>query len=138
MAQSNRRCIHQVGTAALYGEEAAEVATTLKLGRTLWLIPLLLVFSLIERAPNAKLRIPGFIVAFIVASVAGSLLPLPAAVSSGAGMLSKALLVCALFFIGSQINRSTLKNLRGAALAHGVLLWVLVVPATLWLILHLT
>ncbi|MCZ6831410.1 MAG: putative sulfate exporter family transporter [Gammaproteobacteria bacterium] len=127
-----------VATAALYGEEAAEVATTLKLGRTLWLIPLLLVFSLIERAPNAKLRIPGFILAFLLASAAGSLLPLPAVVSSWAGMLSKALLVCALFFIGSQINRATLRNLRGAALWHAVLLWVLVVPATLGLILYLT
>jgi uncharacterized integral membrane protein (TIGR00698 family) len=127
-----------VGTAALYGEEAVAVATTLKLGRTLWLIPLLLVFSLIERAPNAKLRVPGFIVAFVAASVAGSLLPLPATVSSGAGMVSKALLVCALFFIGSQIDRNTLRSLRGAALWHGVLLWVLVVPATLGVIMTLT
>jgi uncharacterized integral membrane protein (TIGR00698 family) len=126
-----------VGTAALYGSEAAEVATTLKLGRTLWLIPLLLVFSLIERAPNAKLRIPGFILAFIVASMVGSLLPLPAVVSSGAGVLSKVLLVCALFFIGSQINRQTLGSLRGAALVHGVLLWALVVPVTLGLVMYL-
>ena len=126
-----------VATAALYGEEAAEVATTLKLGRTLWLIPLLLVFSLIERAPNAKLRIPGFILAFILASAAGSLLPLPAEISGWAGMLSKALLVCALFFIGSQIDRRTLKSLRGAPLLHGVLLWALVVPSTLGLVLTL-
>ena len=127
-----------VGTAALYGEEAADVATTLKLGRTLWLIPLLLVFSLMERARDAKLRIPGFILAFILASVAGSLLPLPAFVITGAGVLSKALLVCALFFIGSQINRRTLKSLRGAALAHGLLLWALVVPATLAMTIYLT
>ena len=127
-----------VATAALYGEEAAEVATTLKLGRTLWLIPLLLVFSLVERAPNARLRIPGFILAFILASAIGSILPLPTAVISAAGMLSKALLVCALFFIGSQINRATLGNLRGAALWHAVLLWLLAAPATLGAILYLT
>ena len=106
-------------------------------GRTLWLIPLLLVFSLLERAPDARLRIPGFILAFIVASVAGSLLPLPAEVASWAGVLSKLLLVCALFFIGSQINRETLRQLRGAALVHGLLLWAMVVPATLAMVLYL-
>ncbi len=120
-----------VGTAAIYGEEAAAVATTVKLGRTLWLIPLLLCYSLLEKAPNARLRVPGFILAFIAASMAGSVLPLPDAVPQLAGMVSKALLVCALFFIGSQINRATLAQLRGAALAHGLLLWALVVPASL-------
>ena len=65
------------------------------------------------------------------------MLPLPAAVSSGAGTLSKALLVCALFCIGSQINRATLRSLRGAALWQGVLLWAIVVPSTLVLVMYL-
>jgi uncharacterized integral membrane protein (TIGR00698 family) len=125
-----------MATAALYGEEAAEVATTLKLGRTLWLIPLLLVFSICERTADAQLRVPGFILAFIAASIVGTVLSLPGELVVAVGWTSKALLVCALFFIGSQIDRETLKSLRGAALIHALVLWLLVVPITLGLVLY--
>ncbi len=125
-----------VATAAIYGEEAASVATTLKLGRTLWLIPLMLVFSLSEKAPQAKLRIPGFILVFVAASVISSFVSLPAVIPQAAGIVSKALLVIALFCIGSEITRETLRQLRGTVLMQGLLLWALVVPLTLWVSLQ--
>ena len=123
-----------VATSALYGEEAATVATTVKLGRTLWLIPLLLTFSIMQHSGSAKLRIPLFIVAFIAAACAGSLISLPTAVISGAAMTSKVLLVIALFCIGTEISRNTLRELRGAVLLQGLLLWALVVPLTLLMV----
>ncbi|MEP4149224.1 MAG: putative sulfate exporter family transporter [Halioglobus sp.] len=123
-----------VATAAIYGDEAATVATTVKLGRTLWLIPLLLVFSVLEQRGSAKLRLPLFIVAFVATACLGSLIELPSEVVNGASMISKSLLVSALFCIGTEINRSTLKELRGAVLLHGLLLWALVVPLVLWLV----
>lgn len=123
-----------VATAAIYGDEAATVATTVKLGRTLWLIPLLLVFSVLEQRGSAKLRLPLFIIAFVATACLGSLIELPAEVINGASMISKSLLVVALFCIGTEINRSTLKELRGAVLLHGLLLWALVVPLVLWLV----
>ena len=58
-----------VATAAIYGDEAAVVATTVKLGRTLWLIPLAFAVSLIYRSSEARLRVPGFILLFIAAAV---------------------------------------------------------------------
>jgi uncharacterized membrane protein YadS len=51
-----------------------------------------------------------------------------------AAMLSKALLSIALLCIGMEINRQTLRQLRGAALLQGLLLWLMVVPATLALV----
>ena len=57
-----------VATAAIYGDEAAVVATTVKLGRTLWLIPLAFAVSLIYRSSEARLRVPGFILLFILAA----------------------------------------------------------------------
>ena len=120
-----------VATAAIYGEEAAEVATTLKLGRTLWLIPLILVYSLVEKAPQARLRVPGFILAFIGASIIGSVVPMPEVVPEIAGWLSKSLLVFALFCIGAEINRSTIEFMKGRVMVQGLLLWALVVPTTL-------
>ncbi len=123
-----------VATAAIYGEEAAKVATTVKLGRTLWLIPLLLVYSILAQRGSAKLRLPLFIVFFVLAASLGSLAALPDQVVGIASTTSKALLVVALFCIGTEITRATLKKLRGAVLLQGLLLWAIVVPLTLWLV----
>ena len=127
-----------VATAALYGDEAATVATTVKLGRTLWLIPLLLVFSILEQRGSAKLRLPLFIVAFVAAACLGSLITLPTIVVSSASMASKSLLVVALFCIGTEISRVTLSGLRGAVLLQGLLLWAIVVPMVLFLVIRTT
>jgi uncharacterized integral membrane protein (TIGR00698 family) len=126
-----------VATAALYGDQAASVATTVKLGRTLWLIPLVVVASLVAGRGGVKVRIPGFILLFILGSILGSILPLPAALPGLAGMASKALLVLALFLIGTEINRQTLRRLRGRVLAQALLLWMLVVPSTLFMVIAL-
>ena len=125
-----------VATSAIYGDEAATVATTVKLGRTLWLIPLLLTFSIVAHAGSARLRIPLFILLFIASACLGSLVSLPAAVISAASVLSKALFVVALYCIGTEIRRSTLRELRGSVLLHGLLLWGLVVPLTLAWVLN--
>lgn len=120
-----------VATSALYGEEAMLVATTVKLGRTLWLIPLLLLFSISERRSSTQLRVPGFVLLFIAAAVLSSVIAMPQLVVQGASMVSSALLVIALFLIGLGIERATLKALRGRVLLLGVVLWLLVVPAAL-------
>lgn len=129
-----------VATAAIYGDRAAEVATTIKLGRTLWLIPLVLLASLLSSGAAAagtgtRIRIPGFIVAFIAATVVGSLLDLPAAVTQMAGLLSKALLVCALYLIGCELTRATLRQIRGRTFWLGLLLWLTAAPLTLLVIM---
>lgn len=126
-----------VATAAMYGEEATNVATIVKLGRTLWLIPAVLVFSMLARRGEAKLRIPGFILLFIGASILGSLVPLPSVVPSLASHLCKALLVVALFLVGTQITRDTLRGLTGKILWQALALWGLAAPLTLGAVLTL-
>ncbi len=127
-----------VATAAIYGEEAAEVATTLKLGRTLWIIPFALAASLMQHAGSTRLRVPGFILLFVAAAVLGSLLPIPAQATAVAGALSKGLLVAALFFVGLQLSRATMASIRGRVLYQALLLWAMVVPGTLAVIMLLT
>jgi len=129
-----------VATAAVYGQEATEIATTVKLGRTLWLIPLTLVFSLLSGAGGAKIRIPGFIGLFILASIIGSLvranLDVPQALFDGVHFASRALIVVALLFIGLEFTRETLRNLRGRVVGYALLLWLSVIPLTLWVALR--
>jgi uncharacterized integral membrane protein (TIGR00698 family) len=130
-----------VAVAAVYGQEAAEIATTLKLGRTLWLIPLMLGFSLLQGSGEAKIRIPSFIILFIFASIAGSLLQsqfaMPQSIYDGAKYVSGALIIVALFFIGLECTRTTFRNLRGRVVMMALALWLAVVPLTLAMALYL-
>jgi uncharacterized integral membrane protein (TIGR00698 family) len=129
-----------VATATVYGAEAAQVATTLKLGRTLWLIPLLLGFSVLAGGKGAKIRIPLFIGLFVLASIAGSVArsywSVPAGLFGLAQAASKALIIVALFFIGLEFTRAALRNLHGRVFWQALGLWGAVVPLTLWLALH--
>ncbi len=129
-----------VATAAIYGDEAAEVATTIKLGRTLWLIPVVLIASVLtakgDAKGGAKVRVPGFIVAFLGSTAVASFVSLPDLLVSVASQSSKALLVLALFLVGCELTRSTLRRIRGRTFWLGVLLWLTVAPLTLFLILR--
>jgi len=123
-----------VATAALYGDEAAEVATTVKLGRTLWLIPLVFVTSLIHSQGQTKLPIPGFVLLFVAATVFSSLFPIGPDMGAAITWLSKALLVLALAMIGLEIDRQTVRQLSVRSVMYALILWLLVVPGALLLI----
>lgn len=125
-----------VATALLYGEDAGAVATTLKLGRTLWLIPLLVVASVMARQ-DARVQVPTFVLLFILSAMLGSFLDLPAWLTTSAGSTSKALLVLALYCIGTDISRTTVRELRGATLVQGIALWLIAAPATLAAVYYL-
>ncbi|MFT7688410.1 MAG: putative integral membrane protein (TIGR00698 family) [Candidatus Azotimanducaceae bacterium] len=126
-----------VATAQIYGDEAARIATTVKLGRTLWLIPLALMASLYVRSGQASIRLPIFILAFIAASIIGSVIQLPEKLISATSWTSKAMLVVALYLLGSEITRDTLRAIKGKALAQALILWSLVVPTTLFSVIIL-
>ena len=125
-----------VATALLYGEDAGAVATTLKLGRTLWLIPLLVVASVMARQ-DARVQVPIFVLLFILSAMLGSFLDLPAWLTTSAGSISKALLVLALYCIGTDISRTTVRELRGATLVQGIALWLIAAPTTLAAVYYL-
>ena len=129
-----------VATATIYGQHATEVATTVKLGRTLWLIPLTLGFSLLSGASGTRIRVPAFIGLFILASLLGSLtratVAVPQIAFDSVQYASRALIVVALFFIGIEFTRETVRNLRGGVIWQALLLWATVVPLTLWVALR--
>lgn len=119
-----------VGAAAIFGDQALAVATTVKLLRTLLLVPIALVAGILVRQSQARLRIPGFLVLFVVASAAGSVLEPPVALIAGVKAASQILLVAALFGIGLEIRRTTIASLNGRAILLSVVLWLLVLPIT--------
>lgn len=120
-----------VGAGAAYGEEALQIATTVKLTRALWIIPLALVSSLIFRAKGKKVSIPWFILLFVLAMVLNTFLPIPSAATGLIVMLSRKLLCMTLFLIGCGLSLSSIKKVGARPLALGVLLWIVISISTL-------
>lgn len=120
-----------VGAGAAYGEEALQIATTVKLTRALWIIPLALVSSLIFRAKGKKVSIPWFILLFVLAMVLNTFLPIPSAATGLIVMLSRKLLCMTLFLIGCGLSLSSIKKVGARPLALGMLLWIVISISTL-------
>ena len=123
-----------VATAAIYGEESAAVATTVKLGRTLFLVPLAFVVALIFRSKKAKFETPWFVLGFILAALAGTLVSMPVDLQAALVLISKLLLVFALWVIGCEIDRDTLRSTSPSVFYFGLGLWAVAASSALFLI----
>ncbi|MDB0049935.1 putative sulfate exporter family transporter [Pseudomonadales bacterium] len=126
-----------MATATIYGDEAAQVAAAVKLGRTLWLIPLAFAVSLIYGRREAKIRVPTFVLLFVGMAIVSRFVPLEPVVVGYISLLSKTLLVIALAMIGLEINRQTLSQMSMRSIGLGVGLWIIVAPVALALVLYL-
>ena len=122
-----------VGAAAKYGTVALAIATTVKLARALWIVPLS-VGTAIVRGAKAKIQWPWFIGLFCLAAVCNTYLPSGAYVYSLAVKLAKVGLTATLFLIGSGISLTTIKKVGHRPLLQGAILWLLVLVGSLWLI----
>jgi uncharacterized integral membrane protein (TIGR00698 family) len=122
-----------VGAAAKYGAVALGIATTVKLARALWIVPLSLGTALV-RGAKAKIDWPWFIGLFCLAAVCNTYLPAGAHVYTIAVKLAKMGLTATLFLIGSGISIATLKRVGHRPLLQGILLWMIVSVVSLWCI----
>ena len=125
-----------VGAGAAYGEEALQVATTIKLTRALWIIPLALVTSIIFRSEGKKISVPWFILFFILAMLINTYLlaDFPQIGKFIAGIARKGLIIT-MFFIGASLSVDVIKSVGIRPLLQGVLLWIIISAASLAYIL---
>ena len=112
-----------IGAAMSYGGNSAEVAATLKLGRTIWLIPLIIFLS-ISNNENAKVKLPIFVMIFILAIFMGSIFNIKDEILVVFNHLSDALIIAALFCIGSQINFDSIKQTNIKVISFAFVLWI--------------
>jgi len=122
-----------VGAAAKYGTEALAIATTVKLARALWIVPLSLGTAMV-RGAKAKIQWPWFIGFFCLAAVCNTYLPSGAPAYAIAVKAAKIGLTVTLFLIGTGISIATLKRVGPRPLLQGIILWVVVLVGSLWLI----
>ena len=121
-----------VGAGAAYGEEALKVATTIKLTRALWIIPLAFVTSFLFKSKGQKVSIPWFIFFFILAMVVNTyLLTGVPQVGQIINHIARKGLTITLFFIGASLSRDVLKSVGVKPLVQGVLLWMVISLGTL-------
>jgi uncharacterized integral membrane protein (TIGR00698 family) len=122
-----------VGAAAKYGAVALAIATTVKLARALWIIPVSVGTAAVKHS-RAKVKIPWFIFLFILAAVANSYIAFAHPAFELLSKLGKIGLTVTLFLIGASISRKQLKAVGVRPLVMGVVLWLIVASVTLALI----
>jgi uncharacterized integral membrane protein (TIGR00698 family) len=125
-----------IATAARFGDDSAQIATILKLFRTLWLFPLLILAGLVENRQHSRPGVPWFVVLFLFAATLGTELSIPQSLITSSSWLSQTLLVIALYLIGSEITRTNVLNFRGSVVLHGTLLWALTATSSLLIIME--
>ena len=122
-----------VGAAHKYGEAATVIATTVKLARALWIVPLCIVTAAVRRS-KARIQWPWFIFFFVLAAVANTYAHALAPAFPVLYRLGGIGLTVTLFLIGSGISPATIKSVGTRPLVQGIVLWSVVAIGTLLLV----
>lgn len=120
-----------VAAGAIYGEKALEVATTVKLTRALWIIPITLIAGFIVKSKSRKLAIPWFIIAFLLVSILFTFIEVPTSVKQLTVQTCKLGFAATMFLIGLTCNLQVLKTVGTRPLVFGILMWILVSSGSL-------
>lgn len=124
-----------VGAGAAYGEEALRIATTIKLTRALWIIPVALITSFIFKSKGQRISIPWFIFFFILAMLLNTYLlgssETGIAIGNAINGFARKILTITLFFIGASLSQDVLKSVGARPLLQGILLWAAISFSTL-------
>jgi len=126
-----------VGAASKYGPHALEVATTVKLARALWIIPISLLSAFLFKNQSKKITIPYFILLFILAMIINTYVPFVNLFNTYITSAAKALLTLTLFLIGAGLSRKVLSSVGFKPLLQGVILWALISCSALYAVMHL-
>lgn len=124
-----------VGAASSYGLESLEVATSVKLLRTLWIIPVAFTTAFIFKAQSKRVKIPWFIAFFVLAIVSNTYFDfIPSEIIV---RISKTGMTFVLFLIGASLSREAIKSVGLKPFVQGVSLWVMVAVVTLLIIIRM-
>ena len=124
-----------VGAASKYGAQALEIATTVKLARALWIIPVSVFSAFIFKTKTSNVSIPWFIGLFLLAMVVNTYFPFIQPVSHYIVAISKAGLTLTLFLIGAGLSAKVLRSVGIKPLFLGLILWLVISSAILLVIM---
>lgn len=126
-----------VGAGATYGEEALQTATMIKLTRALWIIPVALLSAFLFRGKGKAIKLPWFILYFVLAMVASTYITSPwfAEVGYWISLVAKRGMMLAMFFIGASLSIDTIRNIGPRPLLLALALWIIISVSSLILIM---
>lgn len=124
-----------MGATLAYSEEALAVGLCVKLARALYIVPVALIISYFSQGQKASLRLPWFIIGFVVMAII-CMQPLIAEMLAPLAVVSRRVMVGALFLIGTSLTWATIKNVGARSFIFGLGLWMVVSTASLLLILN--
>lgn len=116
-----------VGSGFLYSEEAGKTAATLKIVRTLWLVPLIALIALMENEKKSVNYndLPKFIILFFIVIFVSNIFSLPVQIFDISKLLSIVFINIGIFFIALQSEIKHINN--SSSLIYPILLWLTVV-----------
>lgn len=132
-----------VGAAMSHGEKALAIATTVKLSRALWIVPLTVALAWRARRMSSangdgpRAARPWFIAGFVGLALLVTLVPALQPAGAVVGQIARRLMVVSLFLVGASLSREALRRVGWRPFAQGVLLWAVVAAASLGAILAL-
>jgi uncharacterized integral membrane protein (TIGR00698 family) len=124
-----------VGASSSYGAEAMTIATTVKLARALWIVPLVFVSAMLFKKNSARITFPYFIIFFFVASIIRTYVPYIQHNSKHVIVVAQVGLAVTLLMIGSNVTIASIKHIGVRPLILGVLLWMIVLTSSLWAVI---
>lgn len=125
-----------VGAASKFGAVALQTATTVKLARALWIIPVAFITALAFKTDRKNITIPYFIGLFIIAMLVNTYVPLIHPAVPYITVLAKVGLTVTLFLIGTSLSFKNLKMVGVKPLLQAVMLWVLISGISLWAVMN--
>lgn len=126
-----------VGAAQNYGAEALQIATTVKLERALWIIPISFITAISFKNKDQKPKIPYFILLFVIAMLINSFVPQVSNFSQHLVFLAKKGLTLTLFLIGTGLTLASIKKVGIRPFLQGIILWIAISASSLFLIVKL-
>lgn len=125
-----------VGAATAYGDQALQVATTVKLARALWIIPVVIGTAMLFRQKGVKIKIPYFILGFVAAMLVNTFVPAAGPLGPVMVRLAKMGFTVTLFFIGAGLSATVVRLVGVRPYVLGVLLWLVISAGSLYVILR--
>ncbi len=130
---------HVTGAAFSLGDETGKLALIYKMGRILWIIPLILGMYFIQRRTvntGPVIKFPGFIVFFLLAVTLAQFKAIPGLWKESLVEIGDFLLIVAMAAIGYKIKLKPLFYVAKSALITGVIIFVMQI-LLFWIILNL-
>ena len=117
-----------VGSALQFSDNSVEYAASLKILRTLWLIPLIIFLNFKFNTINSKKSFPIFILFFIVAVIYSNSISLSYETIIKLKILSKIFISYGIFSIGLQSWALDLRDIKFKPFMVATSVWIIVIP----------